>query len=933
MSTNKKGAEAPKGTTVNPNSNYTPAEGYTPWTVTVVTAKYRFNKEKGKSEKTYKTKAFGLVDGKAMKVPLARPFLHTVRLEQAKGIRGYHEVRSKYEFDPTTAFIIGAYVGKEQATIAPGGGVQLTAGGGGDKGNPTNFVEREVAFATFDIDAFKPFDADPVTEPVEAILEYVARVLPGAFHGKSFDWALSSSAGMVYWDAKKETGELFEVDNSKTLKAHVTFELETPYLNSVLDAWAKRTSPLIDSTVFRTVQPHYIACPIFRGFPDPIPEGKRSGFYTGPAGDSVLLVIDDAVVEGVKNKTAKQGNDKLPDMKAKPGVIGAFCRAFSNEDVISDGDLLGDEFDLSSDDPDHYFWSDANAEGGVYLRGDSHIGCSNNTWLEYFDSPLQNIWDVLRVLKFGHLDKVADEFEQLNINNLPIQAKPSSLAMTNFARSLPEVQLELTEEKKSSIGGSILRNIAKRLDREDLDEFAKEIGLDVETIDAAYGSLAWDASKSKFCLLSPLGVCVLSSEKDLPAMVEEHYSPLIDRAGLHDAIVKFADDNSWDIARADKKRAAELFKELLAKPMAYITRKGKAHRQVSKFEIFVDMFGTVGGMRLRDGIATMVFPHRPFAVGDIDFDIVGDYKKHFPEFDPFISLLAASRFASSRKKSHLWLNCESDWGKSFLMSALSKLNLVVETSVSELAKMMEGGPVGKTLDEFKPVWVLAIDEFKGVTREVKQLSEYINFAPKGLATVQAPLYLKLFMSAEKVDSLASDDTGIEDQFANRFMLVRGQGNLEHRPKFMQSKAGYLSSLVSYVGSSLNRYVREYQAMGSLAASDAADAQIVKLYEKFRIDRAYKRLSTMFDEMAQRFAEEVAAAYKAQESYGFNKCTRFQREAAGYVVDTPTQGLCLTKPATVLERWMVESFTKSELGKIGFKKLDILLGSVDNQSAY
>ena len=55
MSTNKKGAEAPKGTTVNPNSNYTPAEGYTPWTVTVVTAKYRFNKEKGKSEKTYKT--------------------------------------------------------------------------------------------------------------------------------------------------------------------------------------------------------------------------------------------------------------------------------------------------------------------------------------------------------------------------------------------------------------------------------------------------------------------------------------------------------------------------------------------------------------------------------------------------------------------------------------------------------------------------------------------------------------------------------------------------------------------------------------------------------------------------------------------------------------------------------------------------------------
>lgn len=91
---------------------------------------------------------------------------------------------------------------------------------------------------TFDIDRFQPFAADPVTAPEDAIIEWVAAALPDCFLGRSFDWALSSSAGLVYWETNKDTDEIQMKDTRGILKAHVTFRNRNPYVNTTLKAWA-----------------------------------------------------------------------------------------------------------------------------------------------------------------------------------------------------------------------------------------------------------------------------------------------------------------------------------------------------------------------------------------------------------------------------------------------------------------------------------------------------------------------------------------------------------------------------------------------------------------------------------------------------------------------------------------------------------------------
>lgn len=476
-------------------------------------------------------------------------------------------------------------------------------------------------------------------------------------------------------------------------------------------------------------------------------------------------------------------------------------------------------------------------------------------------------------------------------------------------------------------GDMVLREIAKRLGRlDDLETLADELEFEGEKINQVMGVITHNSNNSKFILMTPSSGIVYSREQDLQMMVREHYGRFM--ANPRIVVERAAEEANWNAATVLK-----VVKEIEKKPYEFIAAKAKAHRQVTKFDIDVDMFATMGSVRYGDGVAEMVFPHEPFKVDAIDEAVIFDYKNHFPEFDDFIDLLAASRFASSRKKAHLWLNCDSDWGKSFLMGALDRLGLVVETSVGELAKMLEGGPVGKTIEDFKRIWCVAIDEFKGVTREVKQMSEYINFAPKGLATVRAPLYLKLFMSAESVDSLASKDSGIEDQFANRFLYLSGKGSIENRALFMESKGRYLTSLASYIAQRLNERVDYFRLLGAVTAADAADDELATIYEKYRIDRKFDRLSTKLQQIARDFAEDCAEAFAVHQRHG--RGTKFQREAGPYVFDTPSHGLCLSHPVTVLNLWIEDTYGRSEGGKLGYKKEQIIdaLGGAKTIAGY
>ena len=469
--------------------------------------------------------------------------------------------------------------------------------------------------------------------------------------------------------------------------------------------------------------------------------------------------------------------------------------------------------------------------------------------------------------------------------------------------------------KEKNVSSAVAYALCQRLDIQDMAQLVSDISLNLALIDRVFNNIGFHAKSGRIWMMTPSGKLVECKETELAMMVLEHYGPLFHHSE-HKKLI--AASQPYQNTPSDKQD--RFLHETLGLPIKTICNKAKAHRQFSNFKLRVDIFATEGSATLCDGKLVLQFIHRPFPVGPIDRAVVDDYLAHFPELDDFIILLACCRFASSRKQAHLWCHAPSDWGKSLLMGILGTLGLVVETSASELEKMMSGGPVGRTLDEFVRCWVLAIDEFKGVIREMKQLSTEINYAPKNMPTVKALLYLKLFLSAEHAESLASNDSGIEDQFANRFMYLRLQGCLDSRPLLQESRTHYKLTLVSYFAERLNTIVEEYRALGPVKAADKADQKLRELYEKYAISNTFRRLSDALGDLAEQFITDVIDAYKRND---VSRATEFQKFARPYVEEVTNHGLCLRSPKKVLEKWINTDFNRAGGGKLLYKQDQII----------
>lgn len=113
------------------------------------------------------------------------------------------------------------------------------------------------------------YACDLLRDPETAILGFVASKLPACFQDVSFYWHLSSGAGI-----------------KPGLRAHLWFWLAEPKGSEELREWAKAVKG-IDPAVYKAVQPHYTANPLFHSLRDPVQ--VRSGFYEGLSGDEVTL--------------------------------------------------------------------------------------------------------------------------------------------------------------------------------------------------------------------------------------------------------------------------------------------------------------------------------------------------------------------------------------------------------------------------------------------------------------------------------------------------------------------------------------------------------------------------------------------------------------------------------------------------------------------
>lgn len=289
------------------------------------------------------------------------------------------------------------------------------------------FPDRKLHYIMLDIDGFVPTGIDPVTEPVAAIDQYIRTKLPTCFHDVTYCWQLSGSAG--HESAKG------------VLKSHVCFWLRTPHTGEALEAWgnslnAERHEKVVDITVFRPVQANYTAFPVFiNGAADPVP--VRSGIERSIFSDEVDLIIDPSVIKTARSE--RKLREDMVDHSEKEGLVGLFHRTYTIEDVVER--WLPEVFEFVTEDRLNWLLSDSGAKEGAGVTSNRQ-GIFNTHNGDPLKGRATNQWDLVRHYKFGHLDDDVDELLRENVNLLPSQD-----AMIEMVKDLPEIKVQLKEEK------------------------------------------------------------------------------------------------------------------------------------------------------------------------------------------------------------------------------------------------------------------------------------------------------------------------------------------------------------------------------------------------------------------------------------------------------------------------------------------------------
>jgi hypothetical protein len=159
-----------------------------------------------------------------------------------------------------------------------------------ETGETATFVETARSWFAVDIDKVKkPVAIDPVTDP-EGAIEYLIGLLPPELHDASCWWQFTCSQNLPGCE--------------DTLSARLWFWLLEPLGDAALTRWANcanKVGKLIDASIYRPVQPHYIADPVFEeGMRDPLP--RRHGVRIGLDRAVSLLIpepsADDPYVGG-----------------------------------------------------------------------------------------------------------------------------------------------------------------------------------------------------------------------------------------------------------------------------------------------------------------------------------------------------------------------------------------------------------------------------------------------------------------------------------------------------------------------------------------------------------------------------------------------------------------------------------------------------------
>lgn len=381
---------------------------------------------------------------------------------------------------------------------------------------------------------------------------------------------------------------------------------------------------------------------------------------------------------------------------------------------------------------------------------------------------------------------------------------------------------------------------------------------------------------------------------------------------------------------------AKVVREVRSLVINVLLQYAKTYRQASTRRISVDLFIKQASLTVKGGEAAYSRPLELAAIQEQEHAqaVMADFTEHFPEFPDFIELLCAARFAPDRRQAFLWLQCPPGWGKSMLLSALDQLKLVVEISGKEAEACFEGKPVGLDPNKLVRAWVLAFDEARYVKTETKQLAKSLHLTPKYGQRTEVPVYLKLFISAEDIDSLAGTE-GVEAQFADRFSYMTGTGRVEDRPLFKQLGGGvYVRCLAAGVALRLTEYVERKRRMGRDQAEKDAEGQLKSLHAQYRITHSQTDLTETLGDYAEELKTLIHdfAAWKHIGPMPFSVAALspdlFRRLESSCTIGflgtrgERTEVICLKRPRAFVADWLATLVDRSERVKVTYKVREI-----------
>lgn len=139
-------------------------------------------------------------------------------------------------------------------------------------------------------------------------------------------------------------------------------------------------------------------------------------------------------------KEVAAAGKRAQDPREKLGPIGMLCRAFTIEEGIAE--FLGDMYEEGTME-NRYTYLSGNSGNGLEVYPDQNLAYSHQDSDPAADQRSYNLFDLIRVHKFGHMDDKVHE-------NTAISKRPSHLAMERWTVSQPVVKRQMMAERQEA---------------------------------------------------------------------------------------------------------------------------------------------------------------------------------------------------------------------------------------------------------------------------------------------------------------------------------------------------------------------------------------------------------------------------------------------------------------------------------------------------